>query len=64
MNQNPLDPGGVTDISRGLRSNATTPPDQDKTKFCIPEGCQMKEFQVPKNTTHISHSQHRASVFE
>ena len=34
------EPGGFTAISRGLRSNATTPPDRPPHTSCIPEGCQ------------------------
>ncbi len=44
-----LHPGGMTDISRGLRSNATIPPDPNAKRFRIPEGCQTNEIRPTKN---------------
>jgi hypothetical protein len=59
-----LHPGGMTDISRGLRSNATIPPGPYAQRFRIPEGCQTSEIQSPKTLTQISDGNHPSSMLE
>jgi hypothetical protein len=59
-----LHPGGMTDITRGLRSNATIPPGPYAQRFRIPEGCQTSEIQSPKTLTQISDGDHPSSMLE
>ena len=40
INGHAVEPGGFSAISRGLRSNATTPPESNDKRDRIPEGCQ------------------------